>query len=110
MADRASLNPDGFVLEDERPTFVGVALRADEVLIGRGPDLAISQGAVRIVAIGALDQALVHAMAKRLLEIGPLFRVARVTQHGLLAHQQVLRLAVMDGMATRATDAVLVVG
>ena len=36
MAGRASLNPDGFVLESERSTFVGVALRADDVLAGCG--------------------------------------------------------------------------
>ena len=109
VAGHASLNPDGFVLEDERSTFVGVALVAHQVLIGRRPHLAISQRAVRIVAIGALDQALVHTMAEGLLEIGPLFRVARVTRLGLLAGQQIFPLAVVDGVATGATDAVLVV-
>ena len=110
MAGHASLDPDRLVLKDERPTLVGVALVANQVLVGRRPYLAVTQRAVRIVAIGALDQTLVDTMAERFLEIGPLFRVARVTQHGLLAHQQVLRLAVMDGMAARATDTVLVVG
>ena len=35
VAGGASLNPDGLVLENERPPFVGVALHANEVLIGR---------------------------------------------------------------------------
>ncbi len=90
VAGQASFDPDRLVLVDEGSTFVGVALQADQVLIGRRPDLAVPQRAVGIVAVGALDQALVHAMAERLLEINSLFLVARVAQLGLLAHQEVL--------------------
>jgi len=97
------------MLEHKRPALVGMAFHADQVLAGCGADLPVSCRAVRIVAIGALDQTLVNTMAEGLLEIGLLFRVARVAERGLLAHQQVLRLAVVDGVAVGATDAVLVV-
>lgn len=110
VANRASLHPHGFVLKDEGAALVGVTLEADEVLIGRRPYLAIAECAVRVVAIGALDQALIDTMAEGLLEIGALFRMTRVTQRGLLADQQIFRLGVMNRVATGATGAVLVVG
>ena len=46
--------------------------------------LTVFQCAVRIVAIGALDQPFVDAMMERLLEVGSLFRVAGEAQRRLL--------------------------
>lgn len=115
MTHGASFNPDGFVLEDERSALVRVTLVADKVLVRNRPELAVSDGplvsgrAVRIVAIGALDQPFIDPMTEWLLEIRPLFNVARVAQARLLADQQEFRLRVMNRMAARATDAVLIV-
>jgi len=55
---------------------------------------------VLIVAVGALDQALVHAMMEGLGELGLDFRVARVAERRLAIHQQVLTLL---GMVRRVT-------
>jgi hypothetical protein len=63
----------------------------------------------RIMAIGALDQPLFHAMMERLLKIALLFRVARETQRRLLLYQQVLQSGVMHRMTARAGNAVLIV-
>src|SRR5258708_35396502 len=75
VARLASLTLDRFVLEDERSTLVAVALHTNHVLIRGRSKLAISRRAVRIVAIGTLDQPLFYAMMERLLEIGFLFGV-----------------------------------
>ena len=40
-------------------------------------------GAVRVVAIGALDQSFVNTMAERHCKLGPLLKMTRVTQFGL---------------------------
>jgi hypothetical protein len=87
VARRASLNLDRFVLEDERPTLVAMALEADRILIRRRPKLAGLQSSMWIVAIIALDQSLFHAMMKWLLEVGFLFGMAREAQRRLLLHQ-----------------------
>ena len=109
VACLAALNPDRFVLVNKGSALVAVALQANQVLVGRRAELGHSQRAVRIVAIGALDQPLFHAMAEGLLEVHLLFLVAGEAQARLLAHQLVLCLGGMNGVAGIAADAVLVV-
>jgi hypothetical protein len=46
-----------------------------------------SFGAVRVMAIGALNQAFVHAMPKGHRKLRPLLLVARVTKFRLIFHQ-----------------------
>src|ERR1700687_124529 len=110
VASLASLTLDRFVLEDERSTLVAMALQANHILIRGRSKLAISQRAVRIVAIGTLDQPLFHAMMARLLEIGSLFYVARKAQRRLLLYQQIFQRGVVHGVTGGAGDAVLIVG
>src|SRR6202162_3172342 len=110
VASLASLSLDRFVLEDERSTLVAMALQANHILIRGRSKLAISQRAVRIVAIGTLDQPFFHAMMERLLEIRSLFYVARKAQRRLLLYQQIFQRGVVHGVTGGAGDAVLVVG
>jgi len=64
---------------------------------------------VRIVAIGALDQALFDAMVEWFLEIGPLLDVAGEAQRSLILEKLVFQLRVMYGVAGCAGNAVFVV-
>ncbi len=70
VAGRASLDFYGLMFEHERPLLVGVAGEADGILCRRGTHLLWPDRAVRIMAIGALDQALVYAMMKWHFELG----------------------------------------
>ena len=69
MAGRASLDFHRLMFEDERPLLIGVAGEAHGVLGRRGPYLLRSNRAVRIVAVRALHQSLIHAMMKGHLEL-----------------------------------------
>src|ERR1035438_3807625 len=66
MATGAALGLDGHVLVDERPLFVDMALEADCVSAGESAHLAHGCGSVRIMAVIALHQALIHAVVKGL--------------------------------------------
>ena len=62
---------------------------------------------MRVVAIGALDQSLIHAMLERHGELGPHVRVAAVTKLGLILGQQIFgRGRMMVRMAIGAGDIV----
>jgi hypothetical protein len=89
VASLAALALDGFVLEDERPTLVAMALEANHILVRRRPKLTVSRSSVRIVAIIALDQPLYYAVMERLLEVSSLFDMAGEAQRRLLLYQQV---------------------
>jgi len=89
---RAPFHLDRLVFVHERPALVAVALEADKVLVGRGPQLAPGRRAVRIVAVAALDQPLFHAMMEGFLEIALLFRVAGEAQRRLLLYKLILEL------------------
>ena len=86
----AAFNLDRLMLVKERSALVGVALEADKVLVGRGPQLAPDRRAVSVVAIAALDQPLIHAVPERLLEVGLLFRVAGEAQRRLRLDKLIL--------------------
>ena len=68
------------MLEYEWASLVGVARKAGGVLRRRGAHLFGCDGAVRIVAISALDQALVHAVVKRHRELRLLLQVTRIAK------------------------------
>ena len=89
VARGASLDLDGFVLEDKWATFVAMALEANHILVRRRPKLTVSRSSVRIVAIIALDQPLYYAVMERLLEVSSLFDMAGEAQRRLLLYQQV---------------------
>jgi len=71
----------------EWPALIGVAGIADLVLGDGRAHLMRSFGAVRVMAIGALDQPFVHAMPKRHRKLGPLLLMAPIAKIRLRFHQ-----------------------
>lgn len=90
VAGRASLDLDRFMLEHKGTLLVGMAGEANGVLSCRGPYLLGLDGSVRIMAIRALNQTLIHAMVKWHCELSLLLQMAGITEFGLRLHQQIL--------------------
>jgi len=88
MARRASLGFHRSMLEYEWPLLIGVAGEADHILRGRAPDLFRPYGPVRIVAIGALNKALVHAMVEGHIELRFLLQMAGIAKLRLRLDEQ----------------------
>ena len=106
MTSRATFN-FRFVLVNERPLFFRVAFVANLVSGRVGPQLFRSRGAMRTVAIVALDKSFVHAVMEGSREFGAHAHVACVTKVRRLGLHQVLALfGLMGRMAIVATDAV----
>jgi hypothetical protein len=107
----ATIDPNGSVLVDERPPFVGVALQAglfiDRLLhhARAGPHAPGSRKcAVRIMTIRALNHAFVDTMLERHRELGAHLAMAAVAEVGLalLGEQESRRLGSVDRMAIDA--------
>lgn len=64
MTDDAALD-DGFVLINVWSQFLGVAVKTDRVSRGVSAKLPGAERPVWVVAVVALDQALIHAVPKR---------------------------------------------
>ena len=79
MANHAAFD-FGFVLVDEWSLLFGVALVTDFIARSVGAQLFRPEGTVRIVAVTALNQALVHTVMKRAGKLGANIAVAAVTQ------------------------------
>jgi hypothetical protein len=71
----------------EWPALIDVAVKADLVLSDGRAQLMRSFGAVRIMAIGALDEAFVHVMAKWHRELRFLLLMAGIAKRRLRLHQ-----------------------
>ncbi len=107
MARLASIHLHGRVLKHKRSLLVDVALEADCVLRGGSPHLVRLHRAVYVVAIGALDQTLIHSMMKRHVELGFLLEMAPIAKFGLGLYEQEIRIfTVMRRMAGDATDVI----
>lgn len=107
MAGFASFRSHGLMFVDEGAALVDVAVMANLILSNRGAQLMLSLSAVRIMAIGALNEALVHAMAEGHRELSPLLLMARITECRLRLGQQEFTSRRMVGrMAGRAGDVV----
>ncbi len=102
VAGCASLGPDWSMLEGERSAHIGMALGADRVRILSRPDIVGKEAAVHVVAVGALDQALIHLVMDRHIELRLLVSVALVAERGLRRLEQLLFLAAMDVVAADA--------
>ena len=103
MATYATLRLYRGVLEHERSAGLGVALRADLVLIGRRFDVVIAEGSVGIVAIAALHQAFIHPVMEGLREVRLHVGVALIAELGLIDFQQGgFRAGAMNAVATGA--------
>ena len=76
MAGCATLDLYGLVLEYVGPLLVGVAGEANGILCSGSPHLLGPNGSVRIMAIGAKDQAFVDAVMERHLKLSFLLKVA----------------------------------
>jgi hypothetical protein len=115
VAGTTSFYPHGSVLEYEWSLLVRVALEADHVSRSRGPHLPDQMVAfqdtarsVLVVAVGARNQPLVYAMAKRHIELGLLLQVAGIAKRGLGLDQQVfLRCRMVHRVAGSAGNVVL---
>ncbi len=81
------------VLIHKWPAVLHVALGADRVLIGRGLDVVVPEGAVNIMAVAALDQALIHLVMEGHVEERLHVVVALEAERGLRGLQQLLCLA-----------------
>ena len=105
MACQAAFRFDRSVLVDKRPTLIHVALGADHVLIDRRSKVVGLEGAVHVMAVGALDGAFVHRVMEGHTELSSLVAVALEAERGLRSLEQRLRFAAVNAMATNATDA-----
>ena len=96
-----------YMLKNERPLLVGVALDTNCVPTRHGPHLAEGGSAVDVVAVAALDEAFVYAMVIRLREVGLRVDVTSVAEFGLRRNQEVLRLfCVVGRVAVQAPNIV----
>ncbi len=90
VAGLAALRLDGIVLENEGALLIRVALKADGVLLRGCAHLMRLDGAVRVVAIRAVDKPFVHAMVKGHFELRFLGLVASDAELRLGFRQQKL--------------------
>ena len=88
VTGRAALDFDGGMLKDERAALFAVTLEANRILRGCRTQLVLRGAAVNVVAIRALDEALIHAMMERLHELSLFGLVARIAQSGIFLSQQ----------------------
>jgi hypothetical protein len=111
VASHTPLGLDGDVFIDERPARLGVALGADQVLVGRGLQVVSSEGAVHVVAIAARDQAFVHLVVERHIERRLSVGVALEAELRLRSLQQIFFfLALVNAVAADTADVRLGVG
>ena len=84
MASRATFLLHRNVLEGKRPHRLGMAIRADGELARSRPQLTFHKSSVWVMAIAALNQSHVHAMAVWPAELCLLRCVTAVAQQRLL--------------------------
>lgn len=107
MATDAAFSLDRGVFEDKRSAYIGVALGADGVHVGSGLQVRGQGGAVRIVAVVALDQAFFHLVMERHGELGLDFCVALEAKCRLRRLEQGILLAAVDVVTSEAADIAL---
>ncbi len=91
----------------EWPALIDVAVVADLVLSDGLAQLMRPLSTMGVMTIGALNQALVHAMSKRHRELRPLLLMAPIAKLRLRPHQQKFpRFRMMCRMARSAGDIV----
>ena len=111
MATTASFGLYRHMLVYKRPLLVDMALVANEIPARQRADLTNEPGAMRVVAIVALNQTFIDTMVKRFREICLGGDVAPVAQLGLALHQQVLAFfGVVGRVAIKAANVAAGVG
>ena len=88
MAAQATLSLHRRVFEHEGAARLGVALGADSILIRGGPDIVVAKGAMNVMAVAALEQALIHLVMKGLRERGLDVCVALIAERRLVGFEQ----------------------
>ena len=104
VASQASLCLDRGMLVNKRPARLRVALCANRILVGRGLQVLAIERAMRIVAVGTLNQALVKLVVKGHIE-GRFDIGMTLEAKGRLAGLEhgSLRSSLMHGVAADAT-------
>src|SRR5690348_8753012 len=111
VATDAAVQADGRMLEHERPLFFTMAAQANIIFAGRGPQPAPAHGSVRIVAVLALYEAFVHAMAEWFAEFRFLLVMAAIAElRRLLDQERALHFSDVRRMAIDARHAVAGMG
>jgi hypothetical protein len=87
VAAQTSLGLDHGMLVHKRTTRLCVTLGADGILIYGGLKVVVSEGAMRIVAVGTFHQALVNPVVKGHVELGLNIGMALEAQGGLADFQ-----------------------
>jgi hypothetical protein len=108
MAGLATIHLYRLVFEYKRSLLVRVAREANRILRRGSPHLMRPHGAVRIVTIGALDEAFIHSMVERHIELSFFRQMARVAQLGLsFCQQEFFCFCMMRRMAGNAAHFIL---
>ena len=106
VATQASFRLNSGMLKHEGATVLHVALGADGILVGGGPDIVVAKRPVNVVAVAAFDQAFVHLVMEGHVERGLHVGVALIAKLRLRGLQQlVLGIARMNAVATGAAHA-----
>ena len=87
MARPAAFRFDRHVFKSKRASLVDVTLETNLILCRRRPQLLGQETAMLIVAVGALNQALLYTMPKRPVKVLFDIGMAAVTQLGLLVYK-----------------------
>jgi hypothetical protein len=108
MAGLATIHLYRLMFEHKRSLLVRVAREANRILRRGSPHLVGPHGTVRIVAVGALDEAFIHSMVERHIELGFLCKMARVAKLGLSFYQkEFICFRMVRRMAGNAADVIL---
>jgi len=109
VAPDAPFRLHGSMFEYKRAAGLRMALGADHVHIGCRPELIVAERPMRVVAIGAFHQPIVHLVMEGLTECGLHVGVATEAELGLVDLEQV-RLGpqavrtIVNAMAARTAD------
>src|ERR1700723_1032049 len=108
MARRTTLYLHRPMLKNKWPLLIRMAGKANNILRRRSPHLLRPRRPMRVMAIRALNQSLVHAMMKRHFKLRLLLQVARIAKLRLrLDQQKFLSLRVVHRMAGCAANIIL---
>ena len=88
MARLAAFHLHRLMLKYKWASLIGMTREANGVLRRRGSHLLCPDRSVRVVAVAALNQPLVHAVVKGHAELGLLLKMAGVTKLGLGFYEQ----------------------
>ena len=68
MAAQAALTLHSRMFKHKGSARLRMALTANSILVGCRPDVVVAEGSVDVVAVAALDQALIHLVVEGLRE------------------------------------------